>query len=70
MQITHTDDNGKIRRLSLPSVNPSTGGFQFNFKGANEDGVEEMPLTFTAKLDTSLVSGRQLMEWVIEDGAA
>lgn len=70
MQITHTDDAGKIRRLELFSVDPNSGGFQFNFKGANEEGLEEMPLTFMAKLDTSLTTGRQLMAWTIETGAA
>lgn len=70
MQITHTDDNGKIRRLELFSVDPNSGGFQFNFKGANEEGLEEMPLTFMAKLDTSLISGRQLMAWTVEVGAS
>lgn len=70
MQITHTDDNGKIRRLELFSVDPNSGGFQFNFKGANEEGLEEMPLTFMAKLDTSLTSGRQLMAWTVEVGSS
>lgn len=70
MQITHTDSNSKIRRLELYSVDPNSGGFQFNFKGSNEDGLEEMPLTYTAKLDTSLTDGRQLMSWTIENGAA
>jgi len=70
LRFTHTDDAGLIRRLELFSVDPNTGSFQFNFKGANEDGVEEMPLTFTAKLDTSLTDGRQLMAWQIDTGAA
>ena len=70
MQITHTDDAGKIRRLELFSVDPNSGGFQFNFKGANEEGLEEMPLTFMAKLDTSLTSGRQLMAWTVEVGSS
>ena len=70
MQITHTDDNGKIRRLELFSVDANSGGFQFNFKGANEEGLEEMPLTFMAKLDTSLTSGRQLMAWTVETNAS
>ena len=69
MRITHTDDNGNIRQLELYSVDPNSGGFQFNFKGANEDGVEEMPLTFTAKLDTSKTSGRQLMAWTVQANA-
>jgi hypothetical protein len=70
MQITHTDSNGLIRRLDLYSVDPNSGGFQFNFKGANEDGVEEMPLTYTAKLDSSRTDGQQLLGWTVENGAA
>lgn len=69
MKITHTDDNAKIREVELYSVDMNTGGFQFNFLGANEDGVENMPLTFTAKLDTSRTSGDQLFAWTVEDGA-
>lgn len=69
LKFTHTDSNGKLRELELYSVDPNSGGFQFNFKGANEDGVEEMPIAFTGKLDTSLTDGRQLMRWLIEDGA-
>lgn len=68
-RIKHTDDNGKIRQLDLFSVDSNSGGFQFNFKGANEDGLEEMPISYTAKLNTSLVNNRQLMSWTIEDGA-
>ena len=70
MRLAHTDSAGLKRTLDLYSVNPDSGGFQFNFKGANEDGVEEMPLTFTAKLDPSLTDGRQLMAWTVETGAA
>ena len=70
MKITHTDSAGKIRELELFSVDPNAGGFAFNFKAASADGVEEMPLTFTGKLDTSLTDGRQLMSWTIENGAA
>jgi hypothetical protein len=70
MKFTHTDSSGLIRELELFAVDANTGGFQFNFKGANEDGVEEMPLTFVAKLDTSLTDGRQLMKWSRDAGAA
>jgi len=69
MKITHTDDNAKTRELELFSVDSNSGGFQFNYKGANEDGVEEMPLAFTAKLDTTKTSGRQLMSWSVQAGA-
>jgi phage baseplate assembly protein gpV len=69
MKITHTDSNSKIRQLELFAVNPNSGSFQFNFKGANEDGLEEMPLVYTGQLDTSLTDGRQLLAWTFETGA-
>jgi len=70
MQITHTDSAGLTRRLDLYSVDPDSGGFQFNFKGANEEGVEEMPLTYTAKIDGTRTDGRQLLGWSVENGAS
>jgi len=69
MKVTHTDDNNKVREVELFSVDGDSGGFQFNFKGANEDGLEELPLTYTAKLDTSLTSGQQLISFSFETGA-
>ena len=69
MKITHTDGNGKIRELELFSVDTNSGGFVFNFKGANEDGVEEMPLTYTARIDTSKTNGQQLFSYKEETGA-
>jgi len=69
MRLTHTDDNGLIRRLNLPSVTPNSGGFQFNFKSSESDGSEEMPLSCVADLDTSLDSGKQLFNWEVETGA-
>jgi hypothetical protein len=65
----HTDENGKIRQLDLHSVDPNSGFLQLNFKGANEDGLEEIPITFMAKLDTSRTSGQQLLAFTYEDGA-
>lgn len=75
MRLTHTDDNGKIRRLELFSVDTGSGGIQFNFKGSNEDGVEEMPISYIAKVSSSavdgstLADGRQLAAWTIDAGA-
>ncbi len=66
----HTDDNGLVRQLDLHSVDPNSGWLQLNFKGANEDGLEEMPITFSSKLDTSLDSGKQLFSFLYETGAA
>ncbi len=67
--VTHTDENGKTREFEIYSADANSGGFQFNFKGANEDGIEEMPVTFKGRLDTDLTDGRQLMRYAIEDGA-
>jgi hypothetical protein len=75
MRLTHTDDNSKIRRLELFSVDTGSGGIQFNFKGANEDGIEEMPISYVAKVSSTavdgstLADGRQLAAWTIDDGA-
>ena len=65
MRIEHTDDSGLIRSLDLYAVDSNSGGFAFSFKGAEEDGVDEMPISFTAKLDTSKTDGRQLMAWTV-----
>lgn len=69
LKFTHTDDNGKVRSLEIYAVETNSGGFVFSFKGANEDGVEEMPLSLTGKIDTSRTNGKQLMSWTYETGA-
>ena len=66
MKVSHTDRAGAVRELELFSVDPDSGGFTFGFKGANEEGLEEMPLTFTSKLDTTLTDGQQLMSWSVD----
>lgn len=64
IKVTHTDSNSDIdREFEIFSADPTSGGFQFNFKGANEDGTEEMPLTFKGKIDTSLTDGQQLFRY-------
>ncbi len=65
----HTDSNGKVRKLDLYSVDPTSGFLQFNFKGANEDGLEELPVTYKAKIDSSRTSGQQLMSFALDEGA-
>lgn len=70
MQVVHTDSNGLVRKLEMPSVDTNSDGFQINYKGANEDGVEEMPLTYTAKLATDKPDGEQLFKWTVDEGAA
>ena len=69
LKFEHTDDNGKVRSLEIFAAETNSGGFAFSFKGANEDGVEEMPLSLTGKIDTSRTNGKQLMAWTVETGA-
>jgi hypothetical protein len=70
IQIQHTDDNSLTRTLTLYSADVNSGGFAFNFKGANEDGIEEMPLTYTAVLDTTRTSGDQLFAYAVQANAS
>jgi hypothetical protein len=70
MMYKHTDSDSLVRSFYMPSCEPNSGGFQFNFKGANSDGLESMPITFTARLDTTKTDGEQLFQWTIENGAA
>ena len=51
------------RELELFAVYSDSGAFNFAFKGANEDGTEEMAVSFTAQLDTSKTDGAQLLKW-------
>ena len=69
LKFEHTDGNGLVRRLDLWSVDPNSGFLSFDFKGANEDGLEEIPITFMAKLDTSKTDKQQLFSFTIDEGA-
>jgi hypothetical protein len=67
LKVDHTDSDDDIdRSFEIYSANPTSGGFQFNFKGANEDGVEEMPITFQGDVDISRADGRQLFSYYIK----
>jgi hypothetical protein len=70
LRIEHTDSAGLKRTLDLYAVNSQSGGFQFNYKGANEDGTEEMPISYKAQIDTSKTDGSQLFSYTVEEGAA
>lgn len=69
MKFTHTDADTLTRELELFSVTPQSGGMQFNYKGATSDGVETMPLTFEANIDSTRTDGQQLMTWKVDNGA-
>jgi hypothetical protein len=70
LKFTHTDSASLVRQLELFAVYTKSGGIQFNFKPVSDAGIEEMPITFQAKIDTTLTSGAQLMEWTVNTGAA
>jgi hypothetical protein len=70
IKFTHTDSASKIRSLEIFSANTNSGGFVFNFGGANSDGVEEMPISFTGSIDTTLTDGAQLLAYIEDVGAA
>jgi hypothetical protein len=46
--------------IDVAAVNVDTGGYEFGFKGTTSDGVDQMELAFTGRLDQTLTSGAQL----------
>ena len=44
-------------------------GMSLNFKGANEDGVNEITVAFTANMDTSRTTGEQLFQLYVATDA-
>lgn len=65
----HTDSAGKVRGREIHKCYIEPGSLNFGYGGADSDGFEEMQLTITGVLDTSLTDGRQLMS-VYEDTGA
>lgn len=61
LKIEHTNSASVIdRSFEIYSANTNSGGIVFSYKGANEDGVEEMPITFTGDIDINREDGKQL----------
>lgn len=56
-------DPEAAQTLTIYSADVDSGGFMFGFKSADSDGVQEMPFSFTGKIDTSRTSGDQLFSW-------
>lgn len=71
MKWLHTDENSLTRGIEFYNVDTNSGGFNFSMKGANEDGYEEMEISFTAKVvaGTGKASGKQLFEQFIDASA-
>ena len=68
LKAEHFNTAGDVdRAFEIYSANPQSGGFQFNFKGANEDGLEEMPITFRGDLDISRADGAQLFRYYVKE---
>lgn len=70
VRFRHTDSAGLERTLTIWASDINSGGFVFSFKGANEEGVEEMPISMTGVIDTDRTDGEQLLQWSIDSGAA
>jgi hypothetical protein len=70
LKFEHTDDNALVRGIEIYAANPKSGGFNFSFKGADEDGEEEMTVSFTGELDVTRTTKEQLMTWYIDTSAA
>lgn len=70
LKFTHTDSSSLVRQLEIFAAFTKSGGIQFNFKPVSDAGIEEMPITFSAKIDTTRTDGDQLMEWTVNTGAA
>lgn len=64
VKIEHTDDDGAVdRSFELFAADPTSGGLQFGFKGADSDGVNELPVSFQGRVDTDRATGRQLFSY-------
>jgi len=63
LRFTHYTDDAKSNfdyRLFTYAADVDSGGLAFSFKGAEEDGVDEIPFSFTGRLDTGRADGKQL----------
>jgi len=60
-RLTHTDEAGKILRLTIFKASIG-GGFEFAFPPDNSDNVVVVPFEMVGVLDTTLVKGYQLYE--------
>jgi len=61
IKVEHYNDSGAIdRSFEVYLADTASGGFSFNFKGANEDGVDTTSLSFNGRVDTDRTPGRQL----------
>ena len=54
----YSEDQGKT--IDIAAVNVDTGTYNFGFKGTASSGTDEMALSFTGVLDSSLSDGEQL----------
>jgi len=69
LKFEHTDSSMRTRTLELFSVDTNSGGFAIDYGGANEDGVESIPFSFTGKCNSALTDGAQLFSFSVDNGA-
>jgi hypothetical protein len=61
LKIEHRNSDAVIdNSFEVYAANTDSGGFVFGYKGADEDGLNEMPISFTGDLDTTRADGKQL----------
>ena len=67
IRFTQEDSAGDvIARVTIYSATPNSGGIQFGFKGAEEGGIDELPISFEGDLDTTRTDGDQLLSFYTE----
>jgi len=66
VRFSHTDDNGKVRKLDVYSATLGDAGFTFTFGSQINDGAQSFPITLEGDIDTSRTSGQQLLTYTDE----
>jgi hypothetical protein len=66
VRFINTDENGKVRQLTIYRADLGDGGFTFSFGSALNEGVNTYPITMQGRLDSSRTNGRQLLEYLDE----
>lgn len=66
----YTDDAKTIYDMEMLIFKSDVdAGLQFNFKGVNEDGLNEITMAFTGNVDDTRTSGEQLFKLFVADSA-
>ena len=69
MKFTSTDSASKVREIEVFACDLNSG-LALNFKGADEEAPDEVPISFKGRVDVDRTDGRQLISWVTDSGWA